>query len=61
MDMCGQVIDVESRLAETQRLALRAGRSTALSWQYDDKDEMVGAFCDGTFFPREELLCLSTL
>lgn len=51
----------ESRLAKTQRTALRAGRSTALSWQYDAKDEMSGAFCDGTFFGRDELLALSTI
>ena len=59
---CSQVIDVtESRLARTQRAALLAGRSTEIKWQYDDKDEMIGAICDGVWFAREELLALSTL
>ena len=56
-----QVIDVESRLAQTQRAALQAGRSTALKWEYNAKDEMMGAFCDGVWFGRDELMALSTL
>lgn len=56
------VIDVaESRLANTQRAALRAGRSTKLSWQYDEKDQLTGAICDGQWFGRAELVALSTL
>lgn len=57
-----QVIDVhESRLAKTQRTALSAGRSTQLSWQYDNDDQLVGAFCDGQWFGRAELVSCSTL
>ena len=57
-----QVIDVESRLAATQRAALRAGRKTTLTWRYDDNsDELLGLVCDGQWFGREELLALSTL
>ena len=41
--------------------ALRAGRSTKLSWHYDGRDELTGAFCDGVWFPRDELMALSTL
>jgi len=56
------VIDIkDSRLASVQRNALRHGRSTCLSWRYSEKDEMQGAFCDGVWFGREELLSLSTL
>jgi hypothetical protein len=59
---CAQVIDVaESRLANTQRTALRAGRSTRLSWQYDACDQLTGAFCDGQWFGRSELMALSTV
>ena len=57
-----QVIDVESRLAATQRAALRAGRKTTLTWRYDDNSsELLGLVCDGQWFGREELLALSTL
>ncbi len=53
---------VESRLAKKQRAALLAGRSTNLRWCYDDAtDELKGAYCDGEWFPRAELLALSTL
>lgn len=56
-----QVIDVESRLSATQRAALRAGRKTDLSWRYDKEDQLLGAMCDGVWFPRDELMSLSTL
>ena len=57
-----QVIDVaDSRLAKTQRLALAAGRSTTLKWEYDDKDQLKGVVCDGVWFGREELMSLTTL
>ena len=60
--MRAQVVDKkESRLAKIQRAALAAGRSSQLSWQYDSRDEMIGAWCDGVFFDRAELLSLSTL
>ena len=55
------MIDVESRLARTQRNALRAGRSSALKWKYNAQDAMLGAFCDGVWFARDELMALSTL
>ena len=56
------MIDVaESRLAKTQRNALSHGRSTAILWQYDWGDNLLGAFCDGAWFGRDELLALSTL
>ena len=56
------VIDVkDSRLASTQRNALKHGRSTGLSWQYTKEEDMLGAFCDGVWFGREELLSLSTI
>ena len=55
------MIDVESRLAQTQRLALKAGRPTTLKWIYNPKDEMTGAWCDGIWFPKGELMALSTL
>lgn len=57
------IIDVrDSRLADVQRSALTAGRSTELSWLYDDAtDELTGAICDGVFFGREELYSISTI
>lgn len=55
------MIDVESRLKNTQRAAHLAGRKTHLSWQYDVYDNMLGAYCDGIWFPAAELLALSTL
>ena len=56
------MIDVaESRLAKTQRNALAHGRSTHISWQYDNADNLLGAFCDGAWFGVDELLALSTL
>ena len=55
------LIDTESRLKATQRVALQNKRSTQLSWLYNDKDEMIGAFCDGQWFARDELMSLSTL
>lgn len=55
------VIDVPSRLSSVQFTALTSGRSTSLSWQYDSQDEMAGAWCDGQWFPRSELLSLSTI
>ena len=63
MRMCfPQVVDVtESRLAKTQRTALHAGRTTSLSWQYDVSDTLVGAYCDGQWFGRDELMAISTL
>ena len=51
----------DSRLAKTQRTALRAGRSSQLSWQYDAADELSGAYCDGHWFGHDELLSCSTL
>ena len=51
----------ESRLAKTQRSALAAGRSSNLSWTYDSREEMTGAWCDGQFFDRTELMSFSTL
>jgi len=61
-DDSDHVIDVDdSRLAATQRAAHKQGRSTTLPWVYDANDEMRGAYCDKTWFPREELLALSTL
>ena len=56
------MIDVaDSRLAKTQRAALHAGRSTSIKWQYDAHDNMTGAYCDGVWFEKDELLKLSTL
>ena len=61
-DESDHVIDAKaSRLALTQRTARQQGRSTALSWIYDENDEMVGAHCDRAWFERSELLALSTL
>ena len=54
-------ITTECRLKATQQVAMQHGRSTALSWRYDDKDEMSGAFCDGQWFGRDELMSFSTL
>ena len=57
-----QVIDVaDSRVAKTQRIALREGRSTHLTWRYDKDDQLIGAYCDGTWFDREELMSYSIL
>ena len=57
-----QVIDIaESRLAKTQRNALSNRRSTNINWQYDNADNLQGAFCDGVWFGKEELLALSTI
>ena len=56
------MIDVaDSRLAATQRAALRAGRKTGLSYKYKtDGDTLLGATCDGVWFPAAELLLLCT-
>ena len=54
-----QVIDIaESRLAKTQRNALSNRRSTNINWQYDNADNLQGAFCDGVWFGKDELLAL---
>ena len=60
-DVSDFVIDVRnSRLAATQMAALRGGRSTLLNWVYSGStSELKGAFCDGIWFGREELLALS--
>jgi hypothetical protein len=56
------VIDAKmTRLAATQRAALRAGRSSTLTYAYaDGSDELAGAWCDGTWFGRAELLSCMT-
>ena len=60
-DVSDFVIDVRnSRLAATQMAALRGGRCTLLKWIYSGPtSELKGAFCDGVWFGREELLSLS--
>ena len=54
-------IEGESRLAKTQRLALACGRSVEISWKYDLSDELVGAFCDGQWFGKDELYAASSV
>lgn len=60
-DESAHAMDANSRLALTQRNARQHGRSTSLSWVYDENDEMAGARCDQVWFERSELLALSTL
>ena len=54
-------ITTECRLKATQQVAMQHERSAALTWRYNDKDEMSGAFCDGHWFCRDELLSFSAL